>query len=130
MGEPKSQKKAKSQLDDSTSFEAAFSKLEETLSQLEEGNLGLAEALAQYEQGVKFLKHCYNLLERTERKIEQLTGVDAQGSPITEPFEHESAQILGTAERQRKRGAERSTKAPNEAEDFAGDDVDAGRRLF
>ena len=33
------------------------------------------------------LKQCYELLERAERRIELLCGVDADGNPITEPFE-------------------------------------------
>ena len=42
--------------------------------------LGLGESLACYEEGVKLLKLCYNLLEQAERKIELLSGVDAEGN--------------------------------------------------
>ena len=47
----------------------------------------LSDALARYEEGVKHLKGCQQLLETAERKIELLSGVDAEGNPITKPFE-------------------------------------------
>jgi exodeoxyribonuclease VII small subunit len=68
------------------SFEAALASLEAIVHDLEDGDLGLAEALARYEQGIKHLRHCYDLLEQTERKIELLTGVDAEGRAKTVPF--------------------------------------------
>lgn len=57
---------------------------------LEEGHLGLSEALARYEQGVKHLKHCYELLTQAERKIELLSGVAEDGTPITQPLDDAS----------------------------------------
>ena len=68
------------------SFEAALASLEALVHDLEDGDLGLAEALARYEQGIKHLRHCYDLLEQAERKIELLTGVDAEGRAKTVPF--------------------------------------------
>ena len=92
-------------IDESTSFEDALSRLEETVARLEAGNIPLADALAQYEQGVKYLKHCYGLLERAERKIAQLTGIDSEGNPITEAFEHQAASVGDSSHTSgRKRG--------------------------
>ncbi len=68
------------------SFEQALQRLETTVTRLEGGQLGLDEALAQYEQGIKYLKHCFRQLERAERKIELLSGVDEQGRVRGEPF--------------------------------------------
>ena len=68
------------------SFEAALASLEAIVHDLEDGDLGLAEALARYEQGIKHLRHCYDLLEQAERKIELLTGIDAEGRAKTTPF--------------------------------------------
>jgi exodeoxyribonuclease VII small subunit len=67
-------------------FEQALEQLEGIVHQLEEGDIGLAEALDHYETGIGLLKQCYGLLERAERRIELLSGVDAAGNPITEPF--------------------------------------------
>jgi exodeoxyribonuclease VII small subunit len=68
------------------SFEAALASLEAIVHDLEDGELGLAEALARYEQGIKHLRHCYDLLGQAERKIELLTGIDADGRAKTVPF--------------------------------------------
>ncbi|MGI8980871.1 MAG: exodeoxyribonuclease VII small subunit [Pirellulaceae bacterium] len=77
------------------SFEAALASLEAIVHDLEDGDLGLAEALARYEQGIKHLRHCYDLLEQAERKIELLTGIDAEGRAKTVPFaEQDSAEEL------------------------------------
>jgi exodeoxyribonuclease VII small subunit len=68
------------------SFEAALASLEAIVHDLEDGDLGLAEALARYEAGIKHLRHCYDLLEQAERKIELLTGIDSEGRAKTVPF--------------------------------------------
>jgi exodeoxyribonuclease VII small subunit len=69
------------------SFEQSLARLEEIVHQLEEGNAGLEESLARYEEGVKLLRQAFDLLQKAERKIELLSGVDADGNPITEPFD-------------------------------------------
>ena len=69
------------------SFEQSLEKLEQIVRELEDGQLGLSESLERYEEGVKHLRLCYRLLETAERKIELLSGIDAQGNPITEPFD-------------------------------------------
>ena len=68
-------------------FEEALKRLEQIVHTLEEGDIGLNEALKQYEEGVKLLRQSYELLERAERRIELLSGVDAEGNPITQPFD-------------------------------------------
>ncbi|MEN6457758.1 MAG: exodeoxyribonuclease VII small subunit [Thermoguttaceae bacterium] len=87
-------------------FEDALARLEEIVRSLEEGNIGLNEALARYEQGVTLLRQSYELLQRAERRIELLSGVDAQGNPITRPLDD-----TATIERQEpgnRRGRRRS----------------------
>jgi exodeoxyribonuclease VII small subunit len=68
-------------------FEQSLARLEEIVHQLEEGNLGLEDSLARYEEGMKLLRQAYELLQKAERKIELLSGVDAGGNPITQPFD-------------------------------------------
>lgn len=69
-------------------FEAALKRLEEIVRSLEEGDVGLNAALERYEEGVKLLRQSYELLQRAERRIELLSGIDADGNPITQPFDH------------------------------------------
>ena len=86
------EKKKRPEPDDAgpLSFEAAMEQLETIVQELEQGELPLSRSLARYEQGVKCLKHCYRLLEEAERKIELLSGVDADGNPITKPLSDEA----------------------------------------
>ncbi len=71
----------------SASFEQALAELEAVVHDLENGELGLAEALERYELGVKRLKQCQQLLEKAEQKIEVLTRVDASGRAVTRPYD-------------------------------------------
>ena len=68
-------------------FEEALCRLDEIVHILEEGEIGLDESLARYEEGVKLLRQSYELLQRAERKIELLSGIDAEGNPVTRPLE-------------------------------------------
>lgn len=88
-------------------FEQSLAELEMIVGEMEGGELGLAEALAQYELGVKHLKACYELLQRAERRIEIISGIDANGNPIAVPFDEDEEADLKTkaATRGRKRSA-------------------------
>lgn len=85
------------------SFEQALVQLEQIVRQLEDGEIGLAESLSHYEQGVKLLKQCYGLLQRAERRIELVSGIDAEGNPIVEPFDDESTLALEAKSQPRTR---------------------------
>ena len=87
--------------------------LEAIVEQLEDGETGLAAALECYERGVGLLKQCYTLLERAERRIELLCGVDAQGNPVAKPFDDEAS--LSLDEKRQARSARRR-KAPPKGE--------------
>jgi len=86
---------------DQLDFEQSLARLEEIVHALEDGSLGLNEALAQYEQGVKLLRQSYDLLQRAERRIELLSGVDAEGNPVTEPFDATATLPRGAARESR-----------------------------
>lgn len=116
------------------SFEAALCQLEQIVHQLEDGEVGLAEALTHYEQGVKLLKECYGLLQRAERRIELLSGVDADGNPVTEPFDDEASLARQQKSQPRTRRRTRPKSGdPSEGEMPASsgqDDVDTSGSLF
>lgn len=96
----------------SPSFEQALLQLEAIVEHLEDGETGLAASLEHYEQGVRLLKQCYSLLERAERRIELLCGVDAQGNPVTEAFDDEAS--LSLDEKRQSRSARRKKPAKGE----------------
>ena len=114
---------------DCPTFEEALENLEAIVHELEEGQIGLADALARYEQGIKLLRQCFGLLEGAERKIELLSGFDAAGNPLAAPFDDESS--LARHEkgegRSRRRPAAKAQPEPSAA-DAA--NVDASRSLF
>lgn len=96
------------------SFEEAMQRLEEIVGQLEAGQLGLEQALARYEEGVKLLRRCYELLQHAERRIELLTGVDATGKPLTTPLD--AAAALPAEELDRPAAPNRSAAALDQEE--------------
>ena len=60
------------------SFETHLAQLEEIVEKLESGELELEGALKQYEDGVKRLRHCYELLEKAEQQVTKLVGDEEQ----------------------------------------------------
>lgn len=108
---------------DELSFEQALGQLDQIVHKLEDGELDLSVALQQYEQGVKHLRHCFNLLGQAERKIELLTGLDAQGNPITEPFGDDPTALQEQAGKRRQTGGRRPAANRPPAGDV--DDSDA-----
>ncbi len=68
-------------------FEAALAELEQLVRELEDGQLGLEQALDRYERSVTLLKHCYGMLQKAEQRVMVLTGVDQAGQPIIASFE-------------------------------------------
>jgi exodeoxyribonuclease VII small subunit len=104
------------------SFEEALEQLEGIVHQLEEGQIGLSEALAQYEKGVKLLRQCYGLLERAERRIELLSGVDADGNPVTTPLD--DAPLSGADKAGRPRRSTAGDDGPPERGVSKGEDTD------
>jgi len=69
-------------------FEAALSRLEEIVSELESGELGLEQSLKLFEEGVKLARVCNARLEEAERKVEVLLK-DKNGKMTAKPFEEE-----------------------------------------
>ena len=103
-------KKVKKKSPAEPTFEQALGELEQIVSELEGGELPLADALEQYEQAVAHLKHCHQTLKQAEGRIELLSGVDEDGSPQSKPFIDPGGGSLEekAAGRSRRRTANRS----------------------
>jgi exodeoxyribonuclease VII small subunit len=123
-------KKNLARAESSESFEVSLAELESIVAELESGSLPLADALARYEVGVKHLSMCQRLLERAERRIELLSGVDANGNPITRPFD--DAETASLEEKAQSRGKRRTSDSKRStSKDVAHDEnTDARPRLF
>ncbi|NNJ26177.1 exodeoxyribonuclease VII small subunit [Alienimonas chondri] len=72
---------------DEPPFEESLDDLRQVIADLEGGRLPLEASLARFEAGVGLLRRCRATLDRAERRVELLTGVDGDGEPITEPFD-------------------------------------------
>ncbi len=70
------------------SFEEAFSQLEATVTALQNGQMPLERALQYYEEGMKLARHCDELLQKAELRVQQLTR-DAADVPVVQPFDLE-----------------------------------------
>jgi exodeoxyribonuclease VII small subunit len=67
------------------SFEESVAQLETIVAAIESGQIGLEESLAKYEQGMELVKKCRGILDRAEKRIEQLTS---QGDSVcAEPLD-------------------------------------------
>jgi exodeoxyribonuclease VII small subunit len=121
------------------SFEQSLVELEKIVHDLEEGQIGLEESLARYEEGVKLLRRCHDLLTKAQGRVGLLSGVDQQGNPITRPMD----KCAGTldekaAQRSRRRSAPAEPSATDDTGHLGddvdpvqgGDDVDEPGRLF
>ncbi len=69
-------------------FEEALNELEQILSEIEGGEVGLEESLLKYERGNFLIQHCRGVLNSAEKQIEVLSksadgGV--QSVPLNEP---------------------------------------------
>ena len=58
-------------------FEEAMLRLEDSVSKLENGSLGLSEAIKEFENAIKLVKRCVEKLNEAKQKVRILTeGAD------------------------------------------------------
>ena len=70
-----------------SSFEENMEKLENIVTELENGNLNLDESIKKFEEGINLSKECNKILEDAEKKITVLLEKD--GKIVEENFEVE-----------------------------------------
>lgn len=106
-------------------FESTLAEVENVVRQLEGGELGLTESLAQYEKGIEKIKLCHQVLEKAEKRIAVLTGVREDGTAEVEPVElpDEANDSLAAGSASRKRRVRKKTAPPSS-------DVDSSEGLF
>ncbi|MFQ5491644.1 MAG: exodeoxyribonuclease VII small subunit [Phycisphaerae bacterium] len=54
------------------SFEEALQRLEAIAEQIERGEIGLEDSIRKYEEGMKLLDTCRNILNQAEQRISRL----------------------------------------------------------
>jgi exodeoxyribonuclease VII small subunit len=74
---------------EAVSFDRALAELDRIVARMEQGDVGLEEAVALFEEGQRHLATCRERLAAAQRRIEELTADDLpQGDeePEPEPF--------------------------------------------
>lgn len=70
-----------------SSFERAIQRLGEIVESLEDGEQPLEESIALFEEGMSLARSSQEILDRAERRIEELLAVDGQGKPVVREME-------------------------------------------
>ena len=110
-------------------FEFALLELETIVRRLEQGGGPLEQALGDYAQAIELLKACHRRLELVERKIEVLSGIDAQGNPITREIDDSELSLEDKHEnREQRRAVPKSPRAADIRR--ASKHMDEGDSLF
>ncbi|MHC4476220.1 MAG: exodeoxyribonuclease VII small subunit [Planctomycetota bacterium] len=55
------------------SFEEAIKELTGIVTEVEQGQIPLADSLQQYERGMALIKHCRTILQEAEKRIEKIS---------------------------------------------------------
>jgi exodeoxyribonuclease VII small subunit len=74
-----------SQTEPELTFEQALARLDEVVTRLDSGDVGLEEAVALFEQGQTLLAVCRERLAHAQQRITELTstaGPDEDGAPF------------------------------------------------
>ena len=66
-------------------FEASMKELEEIVTKLESGDVGLEESLKLFEKGIQLSKSCQKILSDAEKKVSVLISHDGE-EPKTKNF--------------------------------------------
>ncbi len=74
------------------SFEQAIQQLKGIVDQIEQGEIPLQDSLEQYEKGMALIKHCRDILQKAEKRIEKISKEEPP-EPEKEP--EDSGPLLG-----------------------------------
>ena len=61
------------------SFEQAIKELTAIVGKIEQGEIPLQDSLAQYEKGMALIKHCRDILQKAEKRIEKISKEQETG---------------------------------------------------
>jgi len=70
-------------------FEASLERLTKIVERLENGDLGLEESLALFEEGIGLARTAQERLDAAEKRVEELIAADQNGDPVSRELEPE-----------------------------------------
>ena len=68
------------------SFEESIKELTNIVGKIEQGEIPLQDSLEQYEKGMILIKHCRDILQKAEKKIEKITEADVTKNKDDKPI--------------------------------------------
>ena len=70
--------------DNTPSFEHSLARLETLVTQMEQGDLPIEEALTLFEEGVRLTRECQQILDQAEQKVQFLVenGTQLESRPF------------------------------------------------
>ncbi len=71
-------------------FEQAINQLKGIVDKIEQGEIPLQDSLEQYEKGMALIKHCRDILQKAEKRIERISKEE----PPEPPQEPENSEPL------------------------------------
>ena len=77
-------------MEQSKTFEASLSRLEEIVKQMERGDAPLDQALSLFEEGTALIRTCSTMLDNAELKVVRLMK-GSDGTPVETDFAGEEA---------------------------------------
>ena len=80
---PRSERSGPAPTPAAASFEAAYRELQEVIAQLEDGGLGLEDAVRLFERGSQLVNLCQRIVDEAELRITRLAPEPT--SPVGEP---------------------------------------------
>jgi len=63
------------------SFDQRIERLEAIVAELEQGKVGLEDAIARYQEGTELVRRCRELLDSYQRRVEELTDAGSKPYP-------------------------------------------------
>jgi len=73
-------------------FEQAIQQLKGIVDRIEQGEIPLQDSLEQYEKGMALIKHCRDILQKAEKRIEKISKEER---PEPEEEQENSEPLLG-----------------------------------
>ena len=73
----------------SLSFEAAMEQVEAIIDKIEHGEVGLEQSIAEYERGVRLIRHCRQIHQQAVQRVDDLTQrlMSEGAEPVAPPAE-------------------------------------------
>ena len=69
---------------DAAGFEAVYRELQEVIARLEDGGLGLEDAVRLFERGQELVERCQRIVDDAELRVTRLAAEPNQPAPLTE----------------------------------------------